>query len=98
VSRPWLGLVVQETVEAAYGLPTEEGLYIAAVTPGGPAAAAGVQVGDSILAVDGRHTHSLQDLSDALMQHKVGEKVTLTLQRAGATTTLPVTLGERPAG
>jgi serine protease Do len=98
VSRPWLGLVVQESLEAAYGLPTDEGVYIAAVTPGGPAASAGVRVGDDIMAVDGRHTHSLQDLSDALMQHKVGEKVTLTLQRAGATTTLQVTLGERPAG
>jgi serine protease Do len=98
VSRPWLGLVVQESLEAAYGLPTDEGLYVAAVTPGGPAAAAGVQVGDSIAAVDGRHTHSVQDLSDALMEHKVGEKVILTLQRASTTTTLQVTLGERPAG
>ena len=98
VSRPWLGLTPLESFEASYGVPTDEGLYVAAVTAGGPAASAGVRVGDSLMAVDGRHTHSLQDLSDALMQHKVGEKVTLTLQRAGATTTLPVTLGERPAG
>ena len=98
VSRPWLGLTPLESFEASYGVPTDEGLYVAAVTAGGPAASAGVRVGDSLMAVDGRHTHSLQDLSDTLMQHKVGEKVTLTLQRAGATTTLPVTLGERPAG
>ena len=98
VSRPWLGVTVLESFEAAYGVPTDEGLYVATVTAGGPAASAGVRVGDSLMAVDGRHTHSRQDLSDALMQHKVGEKVTLTLLRAGATTTLQVTLGERPAG
>ena len=54
VTYPYLGVEAQEiTPELAslYDLPVDHGAYVARVDPEGPAASAGIQEGDFILAV-----------------------------------------------
>ena len=57
VRRGQVGLLVQTitpTLAAALQLPEETGAVVADVVPGGPAEAAGVQVKDIVLALDGK--------------------------------------------
>jgi putative serine protease PepD len=67
------------------------------VVGGGPADQAGLQVGDEVTAVDGDAIDSGDELREAIDAHKPGDKITLTIQRAGDERTVQVTLGERPA-
>jgi S1-C subfamily serine protease len=93
-------------------VPVDQGLLVVAVVPGGPAEQAGirggnktVQVGnvevpvggDVITAIDDQPVASLQDLTVYLEDRtQVGDTVTLTVVRDGATQQVPVTLVERP--
>lgn len=97
VIRPWLGATVEESWEASYGIPTSEGLFVSWVDPTGPAARAGIGVGDYIVAVDGRPTHSLHALSDVLVRRRVGDSVRVTVSRGLETISLSLVLAERPA-
>ena len=72
------------------------GLLIAAVTPESPAAAAGLLVGDIILALDGHPIESPEDLFDLLWGDRVGSEVRLEVLRGGVPAQLPITVGERP--
>jgi S1-C subfamily serine protease len=97
VSRPWLGVVIEESWEARIGLPSANGLYVGAVETGSPAGAAGLIAGDFITGVDDRPVRSVQELNDALISHKVGEILKLTVWRPAGTMVIPVVLMERPA-
>jgi len=66
------------------------------VTSGSPAAAAGVLVGDVILAFDGHAIESPEDLLDLLVGDRVGRQLTLRALRGGTAVDLTVTVGERP--
>ncbi|MDX6676764.1 MAG: hypothetical protein QOE31_816, partial [Solirubrobacteraceae bacterium] len=90
------------TVQRAYlGVETREfqsgpGAYVAGVTPGAPAADAGLQLGDVVTAVGGTPVTIPEDISAAIQDRKPGERVGIEVQRAGARKTLQVTLGARP--
>ena len=70
---------------------------VAAVSAGGPAAAAGLRVGDVIVAVDGRKIADPDDVAAAIQDRHPGESVKVEVQRDGSSQTLDVTLAERPA-
>jgi S1-C subfamily serine protease len=74
----------------------DEALLVVGVTPGSPAASAGVLVGDILLQFDGQPIESPEDLLDLLVGDRVGRQVTLRALRGGAVTELKVTVGERP--
>ena len=90
------------TVQRAYlGVQTREfqsgpGAYVAGVTPGAPASAAGLKVGDVVTAVGGSPVSVPEDISEAIEDLKPGEQVGVVVTRAGARTILQVTLGARP--
>jgi putative serine protease PepD len=90
------------TVERAYlGVQTSEstagpGTYVAAVTAGAPAAAAGLQVGDVVIGVGGELITTPEDISIAIESRKPGEEIEIQVRRAGALKTLRVKLGTRP--
>jgi putative serine protease PepD len=71
----------------------EAGPTVAAVTGGGAAAAAGVQRGDVVTAVDGHAVSSTDQLVAAIQSHSPGDHVTLTVRRGSGTHDLSVTLG-----
>jgi len=77
--------------------PTGTGAVVAAVQSGGPAAKAGIVVGDTIEAIDRMRVTSVDDLATALVAKAPGEKVTVQVARAdGTTSTRTVTLGQLP--
>ncbi|MEU6945893.1 trypsin-like peptidase domain-containing protein [Streptomyces sp. NPDC046316] len=65
----------------------------ASVTPGGPAAKAGVRPGDVITKVDGQRVHSGEELIVKIRAHRPGDRLELTLLRGGKEQTKTLTLG-----
>ena len=63
-----------------------------AVDPAGPAAKAGLQAGDVIVAVDGRTITSAEELIALIRKHAPGDRVTMTYVRAGHRRTATVVL------
>jgi serine protease Do len=68
------------------------------VDPASPAEAAGLKIGDTIVAVDGRPVTQDIDFFVEMMEKKPGEDVTLTVLRDGKRQRLVVQLGARPDG
>ena len=96
--RPWLGVVgydVDRRVAHYYGLPVTQGVFLVEVPEGGPAAAAGLQVGDVLTSVDGRPVAEVSDLVEAMHGKKIGEAVEVGFERQGAHK-VRVALGMRP--
>jgi putative serine protease PepD len=78
---------------------TNAGVYLGTVTSGGPAAQAGIKVGDVITAVDGKETRTPDALGAALASEKPGQTVTLgILGQNGSRRSVKVTLGQFPGG
>jgi S1-C subfamily serine protease len=73
----------------------ERALLVVGLTTGGPAATAGLPVGDVLLEFDGQTVTSPEDLLDLLAGDRVGRQVQLRVRRGAAVTQLPVTVGER---
>ncbi|MDA0160151.1 trypsin-like peptidase domain-containing protein [Solirubrobacter ginsenosidimutans] len=70
---------------------------IAAVSAGGPAASAGLQVGDVLTAVGGKSVATPDDVAAAIQDKHPGESVAVQITRGGSAQTLNVTLAERPS-
>jgi S1-C subfamily serine protease len=87
--RAFLGLRVGET--------NGNGVIVGSVTAGGPAANAGIHVGDLIVSLDGTPTVTTAALAAALVELKPGQNVPVVLtHQNGAKTTVQVTLGTYP--
>lgn len=72
---------------------------IGTVGSGSPADTAGLQVGDTITAIDGKTVTSSSDAVATIGSDRPGQQVQLTVTRAaGGTDTVSVTLGSKPAG
>ena len=99
LKRGYLGLAGQP-VDLPEGQRDQDGrtqaLLVAGVTAGSPAAAAGLLVGDVLLAFDGHAVESPEDLMDLLVGDRVGRQAALRVLRGGVPTELTVTVGERP--
>jgi len=63
-----------------------------AILPGGPAATAGLQPGDVILAIDGQPISVADDLIVAIRSHAIGDTVTLKYQRGSVTKSVKLVL------
>jgi serine protease Do len=61
------------------------GVIVELVTPGGPAAKAGIQPGDVITQVNSHPIHSSADLIDPIVQTPIGRRVELTYVHNGKT-------------
>lgn len=64
-----------------------------AVTPGGPGARAGIAPRDVITEVNGQKVHNGQELIVKIRAHRPGDRLELTVVRAGKERTVSVTLG-----
>ncbi|MEE8556854.1 MAG: trypsin-like peptidase domain-containing protein [Myxococcota bacterium] len=103
VIRPGLGVRLVDDVWAArFGV---DGVVVAAVTRGSAAERAGlrgarqtpsgrIELGDVITRLDDRSIRSNDDLFRALDQYEVGDRVSLTVDRAGRSRQVAVTLQE----
>jgi regulator of sigma E protease len=85
-----LAVVLMIFVVGVNGLPHYRN-YIDAVAPGSPAAKAGWQAGDRIVAIDGQEIERTQEIVNDT-RSKAGEEITVTLERRGTlvdTTLIP---------
>jgi len=76
----------------------QDGSVAQEVTPGSPAARAGLQPGDVVVSIDGKAVQDRSELVAAIRGHKPGDKVSLVVVRGGNETTITATLTQRPAG
>jgi S1-C subfamily serine protease len=100
--RPSLGVQVA-TDQLARQLG-QKGVLIVNVQADSPAARAGlrgtvrtadgdIQLGDVVVAIDGKKIAKVNDLFDTVEQHKLGDKITVTVLRDGQQQDVPVDLG-----
>jgi serine protease Do len=71
-------------------LPTVTGAIVTEVTSGGPAATAGLAVGDVVLSFDGEKVRSSRHLARLIGETPEGREVPVEIMRAGSTRTLRI--------
>lgn len=62
----------------------------------GPAAEAGLKVGDRITAIEQKKVKNFEEISSEISKHEVGERISLDYERGKEARVLEITLGERP--
>jgi len=100
VRRGYIGVGMQdvdEGVAAALGIDRNRGTLIRSVTPGGPAARAGLQPGDVVVSVAGQPVTPDQTLAYIVAQQAVGARVPIELIRQGQRRNVTVAVAERPS-
>jgi S1-C subfamily serine protease len=75
----------------------DSGAIVGDVVAGGPAQRAGVQVGDKIVAINGKPVTNSDDVSAAINSLSPNQTAKITVVRGGSRRTLNVQLGTRPA-
>ncbi|MGD9903507.1 MAG: trypsin-like peptidase domain-containing protein [Vicinamibacterales bacterium] len=98
VRRGSIGTVVQSitaVMARALALPRESGAIVADVDPAGPAAAAGLRVGDIVVSLDGKAIENGRQLDVNLYRRAAGDVAQLVVLRGDQTVNLPVAVGER---
>jgi hypothetical protein len=88
-AKPYLGFVPDEEAK--------EGVHIIEVSPGGPAELGGLRGGDVITAVDGKPMADLDAFDAFFKTTTVGQRLRLTVDRAGKPQSLTVVLRARSA-
>ncbi len=97
VVRGYLGVSVvpvTEDVLKARRLPARQGAVVAEVSGRSPAATAGLQAGDVIVAFGGRDVTDPLDLTRRVAQTAPGTRTDVTVVRDGARRTVQVTVGQ----
>ena len=98
VLRPYIGISgidLDEKTVQAYKLPSL-GIYIKTVQNFSPAEKAGLQPGDIIIKADGKEVKNMDELNEIKNTHKIGETMTLTINRNGTEKEVTITLEETP--
>ena len=105
LARPWIGVYYQPVTKQLAeerNLSVDAGVLIdssndrPAVFPDSPAAAAGLETGDVITAVDGDAVDAESDLADHILPHQPGDEIRLTVMRGSRQMDVTVTLGTLP--
>jgi len=97
VKRPYLGIEIAESWEALVGLPAKQPPAVSYVLPDSPAAKAGLQEGDLLLALNGTPIDSLVGLNELLKRYLPGQTITLSVKTNASTKELTLVLGEEEA-
>ena len=98
VTRGYLGVgvlpvPVAEALRSKLSLANTRGVIIMSAEPGGPADAAGVLIGDTLLALDDKAIESLEDLRSFLDVTPAGKKALAKLLSGGKLTGVTITVG-----
>ncbi len=91
---PVLGVGVTGA-ESDDGSDANDGVRIASITPGSPAATAGLREGDVVLSIESRAVTSPWQFAVELRRHAPGDAVRLAVRRGGTTLTLRPLLSAR---
>ncbi len=106
LQRPWIGVYfvpVTKQLAEDEDLAVDQGVLIdssredvPAVFPNSPAADAGLQAGDVIVAVDGDAVNAEDDLSEHVLKRSPGDTLSLRIVRGGEEQEVEITLGVLP--
>lgn len=97
VSRPYLGIryrFISSDVGILYEVP--QGAYIQEIIAGSPAENIGIKEGDIITKIDGEAVAEESEVSGAIANKNIGEKITLNLWNDGQERSVTATLQELP--
>jgi serine protease Do len=100
VSRGFLGVRLQpldDDISLGFGLPEgTEGIVVVSVQPGAPAAKAGLEDGDVIIAIEGKKVRDPSELTNAIGLLSPGSKVKVTYFRNGKKANVTAILANYP--
>jgi serine protease Do len=99
VVRGWLGVQIQPVtrdIADSLRLADAQGALVAEAQSGSPAEKAGIESGDTIIAVNGETVEGPRELALMISEMAPGKQVTLTYWRDGAKHDLDITLGKLP--
>lgn len=97
VLRPYIGISginLDDSTAKKYNLVV--GVYVKTVQDFSPAEKAGLQSGDVIVKADGKDITTMEELNEIKNSHKIGETITLKVNRNGQEKDIDVTLEETP--
>ena len=97
VRRPYLGVSLQTLtpdIANLLGLSVSQGVLIASVVPGGPAASAGLQMGDVIVSIGGQEVTEISEAIRIIRESNIGDTISITYVRDGMEQTVNVTLAQ----
>jgi putative serine protease PepD len=98
IRHAYVGVCLQSSQASGAMIATTAGQSCPSpISPGSPAARAGLKAGDVITALDGHAVKSTNDFINAIDAYSPGQKVKLTVKRHGQTLHVSVTLAPRPA-
>ena len=98
VLRPYIGISGRNLDDAtvkAYKL-SALGIYVQSIQNFSPAEKSGLQIGDIIIKADGKDIKTMDELNEIKNTHKIGETMTLTINRNGDEKEITITLEEMP--
>ncbi|MFI3266842.1 MAG: Do family serine endopeptidase [Rikenellaceae bacterium] len=102
VQRAMLGVAFREIDDTFIdqmgdktGISEKEGIYVATVSEGGAAQAAGIQEGDVITEIDGVKIESTGALLEIIAKHRPNDNVKVSVKRSGKVKQFDVTLRNR---
>lgn len=103
VQRGYLGVVTQEVAlsaaqRQATGNAADAALLVSGVGEDSPAARAGVQVGDLLLAAEGKPLARVEQLRDLLGSDRIGGQLRLQVLRGATPLEIAVEVGEQRTG
>lgn len=95
----WTGMrlaPVDDEVAQYYNLKRTDGILVTRVAGDSPADKAGIEPGDVIVAIDGRPVLRTEDVNVAILDGEVGQSMNVTIERAGQSKNIKLTLEKRP--
>ncbi len=99
VSRGYLGVLIQgvnRDLAESFGMDRPQGALINAISPDGPAANSGLQVGDVIVEFNGQPIDLFQDLPQVVGRTQAESEADLVVYRDGKKVTLTMKIGALP--
>lgn len=94
IVRPYIGISgvnLDETTAKMNNLV--QGIYVAGVVANSPASQSGIQKGDVITAIEGKEITTMEELNEIKNTKKIGDEVTLKINRSGKEVEVKVKLG-----
>jgi serine protease Do len=99
ITRGYIGATIQnlsDEMADSWGLGGRKGAVVADLTPGGPAAKAGLQPGDVVVAVNGHPVGTSSEMTREVAKAHAGDTLHLDVFRNGKEQNIDVRSGTRP--
>ncbi len=97
VKRPYIGITGIDLDEktAEYN-KLVVGIYVKSIDDFSSAQKAGLKIGDVIVGADGKNITTMDELNEIKNSHKIGDEMTLKVNRTGNEVSITLTLAEQP--